>query len=152
MYYNMTDHLKPLERSRVELTETIERYKAKEMLRPEEAKALRAHLGIDFMQRSPAIVERCSQQLAMLSGRIIHREMELTHQSHLGKSIGSTGLLAYSVGREDSEPHGRIELMQHDLVVATAKRYPVVDRNVFIDKYIENDLKWLFEPLEPRSI
>ena len=151
LYRYMTDQLMPYERSRAELGSAIDTHHQAGSLESPVRSALRMHLGVDYMLRSPAIVKKCESNLAAIAARIVFREHELESNVFVREELGATGLLACAVGRDTGESQGRLELRNHPLIVATEEKYPGVDKNVFIDKFIINDLRWLYERLKPRG-
>jgi len=142
--------LNPIQRSRRELTEAAELARELEAINDDELGALVTHLGLEGNRLGAYKYRRIDIYLASIGESIIARELYLEKRRFITKQLANTGLLAAAVGNNKTRPRGRPDLLSLPLVDRYAEKNPKVDRNVFADVLMANDLRWLSAPVVPR--
>lgn len=150
----MTTHeqpaLSPVQRSRRELTVAAELAMELEAISKDELNALAIQLRLDrdiLAYRKPARMEK---HLSNIGESIVAREVYMQKRRFITKQLANTGLLAAAVGSSNQPPLSHIELVKMPLVDRFANTNPNVNRSVFVDILIANDLHWLSEPVTPK--
>ena len=112
--------------------------------------ALSLHLGfqaddkLSYDKRS-----KIDEYLAHIGEKIRGREDFLKDRRFVMKRLANTGLLAAAVGNLEKGPMSRSELLALEVIDQLAVKNPKVNRNVFVDLWVANDLDWLCSPTKP---
>lgn len=141
----------PVTRAREVLTAAAIKAEELDAITNVELGALALHLGLSVERLSYDKRSKKDEYLAHIGEKICARETYLKDRRFIQKQLANTGLLAAAVGDLTRDPLDRAELLSLEPIDHLAARHPRVDRNVFVDVSIANDLDWLSSLTKPTT-